>query len=78
MALDPNRWTQKTTEAFAAANESARAASHAEITGDHLLIALLGQSEGLVAPMLHSAGVDHGAALGKARQCLARLPRACG
>ncbi len=78
MAVDPNRWTQKTTEAFTAATESARAASHAEITADHLLVALLGQSEGLVAPMLHSAGVDHAATLDQARQRLAQLPHAYG
>ncbi|MYE57894.1 MAG: hypothetical protein F4X30_12580, partial [Acidimicrobiaceae bacterium] len=58
MSLDPNRWTLKTTEAFSAATEAARAASHAEVTPDHLLLALLAQTDGLVLPMLHSAGVD--------------------
>ncbi len=78
MTVDPNRWTRKTTEAFAAATEAARAASHAEITADHLLTVLLGQSEGLVAPMLHSAGVDHAVVAEQARQRLAALPRAYG
>ncbi len=78
MALDPNRWTLKTTEAFAAATEAARSASHAEVTPDHLLIALLAQTEGLVLPMLHSAGVDHTAVLEQARQAVAMLPRAYG
>jgi len=41
MTLDPNRWTLKTTEAFSAATEAARAASHPEVTPDHLLVALL-------------------------------------
>jgi len=78
MALDPNRWTLKTTEAFAAATEAARSASHAEVTPDHLLIALLAQTEGLVLPMLHSAGVDHSAVLARSQQAVAVLPRAYG
>ena len=78
MALDPNRWTLKTTEAFSAATEAARAASHAEVTPDHLLVALLAQTEGLVLPMLHSAGVDPSAVLERAQQAVATLPRAYG
>ena len=78
MALDPNRWTLKTTEAFAAATEAARSASHAEVTPDHLLLALLAQTEGLVLPMLHSAGVDPKAVRDKAQQAVATLPRAYG
>ncbi len=78
MSLDPNRWTLKTTEAFASATEAARAGSHAEVTSDHLLIALLAQTEGLVLPMLHSAGVDHSAVLERSRQAVAMLPRAYG
>ena len=78
MALDPNRWTLKTTEAFSAATEAARSASHAEVTPDHLLVALLAQAEGLVLPMLHSAGVDPKFVLDRAQQALATLPRAYG
>ncbi len=78
MALDPNRWTLKTTEAFSAATESARSASHAEVTPDHLLLALLAQEEGLVLPMLHSAGVDPTAVRDRAQQAVATLPRAYG
>ena len=43
MAIDPDLWTLKTTEAFSAATEAAKAASNPEVTPDHLLIALLGQ-----------------------------------
>ena len=78
MALDPNRWTLKTTEVFAAATEAARSASHAEVTGDHLLLALLAQTDGLVLPMLHSAGVDPKAVRDEAQQAVATLPRAYG
>ena len=78
MALDPNRWTLKTTEAFSAATEAARSASHAEVTGDHLLLALLAQTDGLVLPILHSAGVDPKAVRDRAQQAVATLPRAYG
>ena len=78
MAVDPNRWTLKTTEAFSSATEAARAASHAEVTPDHLLVALLGQAEGLVLPILHKAGADPPAVLERAQQAVATLPRAYG
>ena len=78
MAVDPNRWTLKTTEAFSAATEAARAASHAEVTPDHLLVVLLGQTEGLVLPILHKAGADPRAVLERAQQAVATLPRAYG
>ena len=41
MALDPNRWTQKTQEAISRAVETAKAESNPEVTPDHLLAALL-------------------------------------
>ena len=50
MAIDPNRWTLKTQEAFNAAAEQARANANPEITPDHVLAALLRQPEGVVIP----------------------------
>ena len=58
MALDPNRWTIKTTEAFNAASQIGQSASNPEIVPEHLLLALLGQEEGIVLPLLHRVGVD--------------------
>ncbi len=78
MALDPNRWTLKTTEAFSAATESARAASHPEVVPAHLLTALLGQEEGIVLPLLHKVGVDVPAARNAAADALGKLPNAYG
>jgi len=78
MALDPNRWTLKTTEAFSAATESARAASHPEVVPAHLLTALLGQEDGIVLPLLHKVGVDVPAARNQAADSLAKLPNAYG
>ena len=78
MTIDPNRWTLKTTEAFSAATEAARHASHPEVTPDHLLVALLEQADGVVLPALQASGIDHRGALDKARRGLATLPQAYG
>ncbi len=78
MALDPNRWTLKTTEAFSAATDAAREASHPEVVPAHLLVALLGQEEGIVLPMLHKVGVDVVSARNRAVDELAGLPKAYG
>ena len=58
MALDPNRWTIKTQEAFTQATEAARANSNPEVTPDHLLAALLRQEEGVVLPILNRVGTQ--------------------
>jgi ATP-dependent Clp protease ATP-binding subunit ClpB len=78
MALDPNRWTLKTTEAFSAAAEAAKAASNPEVTPDHLLIALLGQHEGIVLPMLQKLGVDPVAVRNRAADAVGKLPKSYG
>ncbi len=78
MALDPNRWTIKTTEAFTAASEAVRAAAHPEVVPEHLFLALLGQEEGIVLPLLHRVGVDIVAARNEAEAVVAKLPNAYG
>jgi ATP-dependent Clp protease ATP-binding subunit ClpB len=78
MALDPNRWTLKLQEAFSAAVESAKQASHPEVTPDHLLAALLRQADGIVLPILQRLGKEPLALRNQADEALARLPRAYG
>jgi len=78
MSLDPNRWTLKTTEAFATATERARRDAHPEVTPTHLLVALLGQEEGVVIPILHRVGSDPVAVRSQAEQALNKLPNAYG
>jgi ATP-dependent Clp protease ATP-binding subunit ClpB len=78
MTLDPNRWTLKATEAFAAATEIGQSASHPEIVPEHLLLALLGQEEGIVLPLLHRVEVDIVAARNEAELVLDKLPNAYG
>jgi len=78
MAIDPKRWTLKTTEAFSNATDTARAASNPELVPDHLLVALLSQDEGIVLPLLHKVGIDPNKARNKAQNSLDRLPNAYG
>jgi ATP-dependent Clp protease ATP-binding subunit ClpB len=79
MALDPNKWTLKTQEAFSAAVEQAKSLNNPEVTADHLLAALLRQTDGGIAlPILEKVGVDHRAVRNAADEAVAKLPKAYG
>jgi ATP-dependent Clp protease ATP-binding subunit ClpB len=78
MALDPNRWTLKTQEAINGAIESAKAAANPEVTPDHLLLALLGQEEGVVLPILQKVGRPPASLRNQAQDAVAKLPKAHG
>src|SRR5256714_6684760 len=78
MAFDPNRWTIKTQEAFQAAVGLARERNNAEVTPEHLLAALVGQSEGVVLPILQRVGVAPLTVRNQVEEALSRLPRAYG
>ncbi len=78
MALEPNRWTQKTQEAITRAVETATAESNPEVTPDHLLAALLGQEEGIVLPILQRVGKTPLEVRNRAADALAKLPKAYG
>ena len=78
MALDPNRWTLKTQDAVNVAIASARSASNPEVTPDHLLLALLGQEEGIVLPVLQKVGVAPGQLKHRIEEELSALPKAYG
>ncbi|NCY17407.1 MAG: AAA family ATPase, partial [Actinobacteria bacterium] len=78
MALDPNRWTLKTSEALNQAVSDARSASNPEVTPDHLVLALLGQSEGVVLPVLQKMGVAPMTLRNAAAEAVAALPKAYG
>ena len=78
MAMDPNRWTLKTQEAFNAAVERARANSNPEVTPDHLLAAMLGQDDTVVLPVLDKMGVAPLTLRNRAEEAIAKLPKAYG
>jgi ATP-dependent Clp protease ATP-binding subunit ClpB len=78
VALDPNRWTRKTTEAFNAAVGAARDASHPEVTVNHLLAAMLNQEGTVVLPVLQKVGVPGPALRNRVTEALGKLPKAYG
>src|SRR3546814_17470921 len=78
MALEPNRWTHKTQEALTRAVESAKAESNPEVTPDHLRLALLGQEEGIVLPILQRVGVAPLSLRNATTDALEKLPKAYG
>ncbi|HVM09458.1 MAG TPA: AAA family ATPase [Acidimicrobiales bacterium] len=78
MALDPNRWTLKTQEAFAAATDAARSAGNPEVTPEHLLAAMLRQEGTAVLPVLQRVGVAPLSLRNKVDDAVAKLPRAHG
>jgi ATP-dependent Clp protease ATP-binding subunit ClpB len=78
MALDPNRWTIKTQEAFSAATDLAKGNSNPEVTPAHLLAVLLRQDEGVVLPVLTRVGRQPLALRNAADEAVAKLPKAYG
>lgn len=72
------RWTQKTREAFQAAQLHAQAMSHGAIQPGHLLLALAEQADGLVPSLIPACGASVEQVLGLAKQTLAKEPRVQG
>jgi ATP-dependent Clp protease ATP-binding subunit ClpB len=76
--VDLNRLTQKSQEALHDAQTKALRHSHTEVDGEHLLLALLDQSEGLVPRLLDAAGADPDTVRAKVEAELNRRPRTSG
>jgi ATP-dependent Clp protease ATP-binding subunit ClpB len=56
--MRPDRFTQKMQEAMQVAEDLASKADHSEVDNEHFLKALIGQSDGLVGPLLGKMGVS--------------------
>jgi ATP-dependent Clp protease ATP-binding subunit ClpB len=76
--VDVNRLTQKSQEALHDAQTKALRLGHTEVDGEHLLLALLDQPEGLVSRLLVQAGVDPDRVRGDVESDLGRRPRVSG
>jgi ATP-dependent Clp protease ATP-binding subunit ClpB len=76
--MQPDRFTVKAQEAVADAVKLASRLRNPEAAPAHLLIALLGQEEGLVAPILQKVGADPAAVRARAQQALEALPKISG
>ncbi|MCU7730801.1 ATP-dependent chaperone ClpB [Actinoplanes sp. KI2] len=76
--MDVNRLTQKSQEALHDAQTKALRYGHTEVDGEHLLLALLDQAEGLVPRLLDAAGADPDTVRAKVEAELNRRPRTSG
>src|SRR5438045_9498166 len=73
-----NKLTVKAQEAVAEAQNLARGAGNAEFTPEHLLVALLRQEGGVVAPILNKLGLNPGTVETEAAAELAKLSKVGG
>jgi ATP-dependent Clp protease ATP-binding subunit ClpB len=76
--MDMNRLTQRSQEALHDAQTKALRFGHTEVDGEHLLLALLDQPEGLVPRLLERAGADSDAVQRDLEAELGRRPRVTG
>jgi len=76
--VDLDRLTQKSQEALHDAQTKALRFGHTEVDGEHLLLALLDQAEGLVRPLLARAGADPDRLKELLEEELGRRPKVTG
>ncbi len=76
--MDINRYTQKSREALAAAQQLAAERHHQEVTGKHLLMVLLNQDGGMAPRLLEHAGVNTGILTGNIEDLLKKIPVVTG
>ncbi len=76
--MNPNKLTTKSQEALSAAQTTAVRNQHVEIDGEHLLLALLEQDEGVVPRLLRKSQVHVEALTEAVRRDLARRPQVSG
>ncbi|AGL02737.1 ATP-dependent chaperone ClpB [Desulfoscipio gibsoniae] len=76
--MDINRYTQKSREALSAAQQLAAARHHQEVTGKHLLAALLAQDGGMVPRFVEHAGASLVNLTGQVDALLKKIPVVTG
>jgi len=73
-----DKFTLKTQEAFEAAQKAMSKYSHQQMEGEHLLLGLLQQDEGLVRQILQKLEIDPVKLEGKVQTAVERLPKVHG
>ena len=76
--MDPNKLTQKSQEAVQAAQTRATRTGHAEVDGEHVLISLLEQADGLFPRILQRMDVPVEALANEVERELERRPKVSG
>ncbi|OLC29627.1 MAG: ATP-dependent chaperone ClpB [Armatimonadetes bacterium 13_1_40CM_64_14] len=73
-----DKFTEKAQEALLNAQELVRQFHHTQMEGEHLLLALVEQADGIVPQVLAKAGLTPAALRGRLRAELERLPKVTG
>src|SRR5688500_9079649 len=76
--MNINKFTEKAQEAVVAAQNLATESNHAEVTPEHLLVALVEQSGGIVPSILQKLKIEPAQFAPEARALLKSLPQAYG
>ena len=76
--MRPDKFTAKMQEAFNGAVDTASGLGQQEVGNEHLLLSLLGQSEGVVRPILEKMGVSVGTLVKSLESAAASLPKVHG
>jgi ATP-dependent Clp protease ATP-binding subunit ClpB len=76
--MDFKKLTEKAQEAVMTAQNLASEMTHAEITPEHLLVALVEQENGIVPSILRKIGIDPKQVAGEARMLFESMPKAYG
>ncbi|MGW6486812.1 ATP-dependent chaperone ClpB [Streptomyces sp. NPDC055056] len=76
--MDMNRLTQKSQEALQEAQNAAVGMGHTEVDGEHLLLALLAQDDGLIPRLLQQAGTGPEELRAAVSEELSRRPKVTG
>ena len=76
--MDPNRLTEKSQLALQEAQKIAVRFGHQEVDGEHLLLALVQQEDGIVPKLLSKAQADSGPLVEEIERDLGRRPRVSG
>lgn len=76
--MDYEKFTQKTVEALSEAQKFAVRMSHQQVDTEHLLLALLGQPEGLIPNILQKMNINSSKAISKCEEELNKRPKVTG
>src|SRR5688572_8494557 len=76
--MNLNKFTEKAQEAVLTAQNLASEHNHAEVTPEHLLVALVEQTGGIVPSILQKLNLDPARFAGEVRALLDNLPQAYG
>ncbi|RME81702.1 MAG: ATP-dependent chaperone ClpB, partial [Zetaproteobacteria bacterium] len=76
--MNPERMTQKVREALAAAQTRAARLAHQEVDGEHLLLELVEQEDGLAPRFLEAAGISPNLVRARLEDALSRRPKVHG